>query len=132
VRDLPANLSSAAATKPTLAAPRIRLTRGSPPGSGEVAAGKCAIHAAEVTQRLTKVHSHSARQPLDDIVVQRLLAAGLDLQGALGLVSDPLVTDLLDRAIGELDQAIRDLRDTIFGCCPLIAESRRRCDRGDG
>jgi hypothetical protein len=53
-------------------------------------------------------------QSLNDLVVQRLFAAGLDLQAALALVSDPVVTDKIDRASGQLDRAILDLRDTIF------------------
>jgi hypothetical protein len=51
---------------------------------------------------------------LNDIVIRRLFAAGLDLQTVLGLVSDDRVADLINHTIGELDQAIRDIRDVIF------------------
>ena len=42
---------------------------------------------------------------MNDAVVHRIFAAGLDLQGA----------SKISHAIDELDQAIRDIRDTIFG-----------------
>jgi signal transduction histidine kinase len=60
----------------------------------------------------------NVRQSLDDVVVQRLFAAGLDLQAALMLASDHAVADKIDRAISQLDHAIRDLRDTIFDRSP--------------
>jgi len=47
-------------------------------------------------------------------VVRRLFAAGLDLETALGLIGPHLAADRIHHAIAELDQAIMDIRDTIF------------------
>lgn len=48
----------------------------------------------------------------DDVVVRRLLRAGEDLQAALGLMANHPANDKIRRAVRELDQAIRDIRDT--------------------
>jgi signal transduction histidine kinase len=53
-------------------------------------------------------------QGINDIVVRRIFAAGLDLQGALALIGDHPGAAKVSRAIDELDQAIRDVRDVIF------------------
>lgn len=51
---------------------------------------------------------------LHDIVIQRLFAIGLGLQGALRRVDDPDLTARLDRAVEEIDDTIKDIRRTIF------------------
>jgi hypothetical protein len=51
-------------------------------------------------------------------VVRRIFAAGLDLQAALGLIGDHSGASKISRAVDELDQAIRDIRDTIFDRSP--------------
>ena len=48
----------------------------------------------------------------DDVVVRLLLRAGEDLQAALGLTASHPANDKIRRAVRELDQAIRDIRDT--------------------
>jgi hypothetical protein len=53
-------------------------------------------------------------QGLSVIVVHRLFAAGLDLQTALGLIGGHPATEKVQHALGELDQAIRDIRNTVF------------------
>jgi signal transduction histidine kinase len=68
--------------------------------------------------RLAEDHDRIA-QGLNDIVVHRLFAAGLDLQAALGLLGDHRAATKIYHAIGELDQAVVDLRDSIFGRNPL-------------
>ncbi len=50
---------------------------------------------------------------LHDLVIQRLFATGLQLQGARHLVDDA-VRARLDDAAGDLDLTIRDIRSTIF------------------
>jgi hypothetical protein len=45
-------------------------------------------------------------------VVRRLLTAGEDLQTALGLVGNHAADGKIRHAVDELDQAIRDIRDT--------------------
>jgi hypothetical protein len=51
---------------------------------------------------------------LNDVVVRRLLTAGQDLQAALGLMGDHPANAKIRHAVDELDQAIRDIPDTIF------------------
>jgi hypothetical protein len=51
---------------------------------------------------------------LNDVVVRRLLAAGEDLQAALGLTVDHPANGKIRHAADELDQAIRDIPDTVF------------------
>ena len=51
---------------------------------------------------------------LNEVVVRRLLAAGEDLQAALGLMVDHPANGKIRHAVDELDQAIRDIPDTIF------------------
>ena len=50
---------------------------------------------------------------LHDLVIQRLFAIGLALQGA-GRNAEPKVAAKLDRAVDDLDTTIRDIRATIF------------------
>ena len=55
---------------------------------------------------------------MNDVVVRRIFAAGLDLQVALGLIGDHSGAGKICHALDELDQAIRDIRDTIFDRSP--------------
>jgi signal transduction histidine kinase len=54
-------------------------------------------------------------QSLNDVVAGRLLPAGQDLQAALGLLGDHPASGKIRHAADEMDQAIRDIRDTISG-----------------
>jgi len=81
--------------------------------NGQVPAGSNGAGLADITMLLTEDHDRIART-LNDVVVRRLFAAGLDLQAALGLISDHLVAGKIEHALGELDFAIRDLRETVF------------------
>jgi hypothetical protein len=112
------SLSAAAVTgtTPTPDAPNIVLTRGPPAGS------------AEVIRAPAKDHDRIA-QDMKDVVVHRIFAAGLDLQAALGLIGDHRGTDKIYHAIGELDQAIRDMRNAVFDlelCDPRSYPRRAR------
>lgn len=52
---------------------------------------------------------------LHDLVIQRLFATGMLLQGAPRIGDlDPAVADRINRAIDELDKTIREIRQTIF------------------
>ncbi|MFL6179897.1 MAG: GAF domain-containing protein [Actinomycetes bacterium] len=51
---------------------------------------------------------------LHDLVIQRLFATGMVLQGAQRLTTNPEVGDRIARAVDELDQTIREVRSTIF------------------
>jgi hypothetical protein len=55
---------------------------------------------------------------MNDVVVRRIFAAGLDLQAGLGLIGDHRGASKTYHALDELDQAIRDIRDTIFDRSP--------------
>ena len=51
---------------------------------------------------------------LQDEAVRRIFAAGLTLESAAGLTEAPEVCRRIEAAIGELDQAIRDIRAAVF------------------
>jgi signal transduction histidine kinase len=51
---------------------------------------------------------------LHDLVIQRLFATGLQLQGVRSQVMSPAVAERLDGAVTELDDTIREIRGTIF------------------
>jgi hypothetical protein len=51
---------------------------------------------------------------LNDVVVRRLLAAGQDLQAALGLMGNHPASGKIRHAVDEMDQAVRDIPDTVF------------------
>jgi signal transduction histidine kinase len=52
---------------------------------------------------------------LHDLVVQRLYATGMSLQGAMPLIARPEANDRVSRAIDALDETIREIRSAIFG-----------------
>jgi signal transduction histidine kinase len=51
---------------------------------------------------------------MHDHVIQRLFATGLSLQSAARLAIHPLVQQRIDEAVDSLDDAIKDIRSTIF------------------
>ncbi|HEX5017566.1 MAG TPA: GAF domain-containing sensor histidine kinase [Actinomycetes bacterium] len=51
---------------------------------------------------------------LHDLVIQRLFATGMLLQGVQRLTEDAEVGDRIARAVDEIDQTIREVRSTIF------------------
>lgn len=51
---------------------------------------------------------------LHDLVIQRLFATGLQLQGIRSAVNQPAVTARIDQTVDDLDLTIRDIRATIF------------------
>jgi signal transduction histidine kinase len=68
----------------------------------------------ETALRLSEDHDRIA-EGLNDVVVHRLFSAGLDLESALALAgTDHPAAAKIEHAIGELDQAIRDLRTAVF------------------
>jgi hypothetical protein len=100
---------SAATTKPAPAVSPVQPVPGLPPApeDGRV---KCPAEAvpgqAEDRERIAR--------GLNDVVVRRLLTAGQDLQAALGLMGDHPASGKVRHAADEMDQAIRDIQDTIF------------------
>lgn len=51
---------------------------------------------------------------LHDVVIQRLFATGLQLQGLGMMVQQPELIERLDAAVDALDQTVKDIRGTIF------------------
>jgi signal transduction histidine kinase len=74
----------------------------------------------EMTLRLTEDHDLIA-EGLNDVVVHRLFSAGLTLEAALVLIGTHPAARKIEHAIGELDQAIRDLRSIVFDRPPTVS-----------
>ena len=51
---------------------------------------------------------------LHDLVIQRLFAVGLGLQGITRLVSRPEVASRIEESVDDLDETVREIRRTIF------------------
>jgi two-component system, NarL family, sensor histidine kinase DevS len=51
---------------------------------------------------------------LHDLVIQRLYATGMSLQGAMPQILRPEVSERVGRAVDALDETIREIRSTIF------------------
>ena len=69
---------------------------------------------AEVTLRLAQDRDRIA-EALNDIVIHRVFSAGLDLETALGLLDGRRgAAGKIQDALGELDLAIRDVRNVLF------------------
>ena len=69
---------------------------------------------AEVTLRLAQDRDRIAGA-LNDVVISRIFSAGLTLETALGLLDghNPAAGKVRD-ALGELELAIRDVRNAVF------------------
>lgn len=65
---------------------------------------------------------------LHDLVIQRLFATGLQLQGAVRLAVRPEVTERITATVAELDATIRDIRATIFELHHRPSEASLRAD----
>ena len=87
--------------------PRIRPTHDPPPGR--------AGDPAEVTLRLAQDRDRIAGA-MNDVVIHRIFSAGLALETALGLLDGHhAAAGKVREALGELDLAIRDVRNVVFG-----------------
>lgn len=62
---------------------------------------------------------------LHDGVIQSLFAVGMSLQGAAAMAPDHEVSRRVEAAVEEIDRAIRDLRNYIFGLRPGILADRQ-------
>jgi signal transduction histidine kinase len=61
---------------------------------------------------------------LHDLVIQRLYATGMSLQGTAPMITRPEVADRVSRAVDDMDQTIREIRGTIFALNARDAGSR--------
>ena len=62
---------------------------------------------------------------LHDGVIQSLFAVGMSLQGLASMSSDPETARRLESAVEDVDHAIRDLRNYIFGLRPGVLADRQ-------
>ncbi len=83
----------------------IRPTRDPPPGR--------ASDWAEAALLLVQDRDRIAAG-MNDLVVHRLFSAGLALETALGLMGGHPGAGKVQEAVGELDLAIRDVRNVVF------------------
>ncbi len=60
---------------------------------------------------------------LHDLVIQRLFAVGLGLQGSARMVDRPEVVQRLEQAVDDLDETIRDIRRSIFALGAMEASA---------
>jgi GAF domain-containing protein len=59
---------------------------------------------------------------LHDLVIQRLYATGMSLQGTMPMISRPEVADRINRAVDAMDETIKEIRGTIFALQARDAE----------
>ena len=90
---------------PELDEPHIRAAHYPPPAT---AGGP-----AEAALLLAHDHDRIA-EDVNDLVVHRLFSAGLALETAVGLIGGQPGAGKVHEAIGELDLAIRDVRNIAF------------------
>ncbi|MGB7450160.1 MAG: GAF domain-containing protein [Ornithinimicrobium sp.] len=84
------------------------------------------VAAAHHRDEITRLQDRERiARDLHDLVIQRIFAAGLTLQGAARLATPPEVTERVERTIAELDATIRDIRATIFALTPSTGGSLR-------
>ena len=79
---------------------------------------------AGATRRLTADRDGSASE-LNEVVIRRLFTAGLALQSAAGLLNGHQAGASIRDAMAELDQAINDLRNSMFGAHATGLPARR-------
>ena len=103
---------SPATTTPAPAVPRIRPAPGLPSGSPQAPEDGRAAGPAEAIAGQAEDRGQAALG-LNDVVVRRLLPAAQDLRAALGLMGNHPASGKVRHAVDEMDQAIRDIRDTI-------------------
>ncbi len=98
------NVLSCDGAIPELNEARIRPTRDPPPG-----------RAGDWAEALLLVQDRDRiAAGMNDLVMHRLFAAGLALETALGLIGGHPGAGKVKEAIGELDLAIRDVRNVVF------------------
>ena len=80
---------------------------------------------AEAIRRLTVLEDRERiAKELHDGVIQSLFAVGMGLQGTVALAKDDDIGHRIEGAVSEIDRAIRDLRNYIFGLRPGILADR--------
>jgi signal transduction histidine kinase len=76
------------------------------------------LEVAEHRQQAERVAVYEDRdriaRDLHDLVIQRLYATGMSLQGTVGLIGAPEPAERVSRAVDALDETIREIRSSIF------------------
>jgi signal transduction histidine kinase len=73
-----------------------------------------AEHRSDAQRLLVFEDRDRIARDLHDLVIQRLFATGMSLQGATALIGDPDVAGRVEKAVDALDETIRDIRSAIF------------------
>ena len=79
---------------------------------------------AEIQRLMVLDERERIAKELHDGVIQSLFAVGMGLQAAAGMSDDDEIERRLESAVEEIDGAIRDLRNYIFGLRPGILADR--------
>jgi signal transduction histidine kinase len=69
---------------------------------------------AETERLLVYQDRDRIARDLHDLVIQRLYATGMSLQGTMPMISRPEVADRVSRAVDAMDETIREIRGAIF------------------
>jgi hypothetical protein len=88
-----------------------------------------AAGSAETTLRLAGDHDRIPGE-LNDLVAGRLFSAGLDLEAARGLFGEHRAAGRIEYAVSELDLAIRDIGDMVFGSRRAGSPAARKPGQG--
>ena len=80
---------------------------------------------AEARRVLVLEDRERIAKELHDGVIQALFAVGMGLQGAALLTGEPELAERIEGAVTEIDRAIRDLRNYIFGLRPGALADRK-------
>ncbi len=84
------------------------------------------LHALAEREELAVVSDRDRiARDLHDLVIQRLFASGLQLQGLRGRLEDHPVAERIDQVVGDLDATIHQIRSTIFALRQPGQESPR-------
>jgi two-component system, NarL family, sensor histidine kinase DevS len=82
-------------------------------------------HASELRRLEVLEDRERIAKELHDGVIQSLFAVGMSLQGLATMATDDESTRRLEAAVEDVDRAIRDLRNYIFGLRPGILADRQ-------
>lgn len=78
--------------------------------------------ARRVQQRLDLLEDRERiGRDMHDMVIGRLFATGMGLQSTINRIDDPSMRDRLELAVEDIDDAIRDIRTTVYGLRSQLA-----------
>jgi len=114
------------------------LTQSADRPAGDEDAALLSTFAGQAALALERARSHEQRQQLavledreriardlHDVVIQRLFATGMHLQGAAPRAAHPEVEKRINEAVDDLDATIRDIRRSIFELRAPVGPSLR-------